>query len=150
MCGILGLIDHQPNSERFKRFDAAINTLSHRGPDFQKTIIKPPVALGHARLSIIDLDQRSHQPMVDTTGRYTLVYNGEIYNFKELKHECEGLGYSFSTESDTEVLLVLFMHFGEQCLPKLQGFFAFAIQQSHQPRPLMWLQNGMEIFTTIL
>lgn len=127
MCGILGLVDLQITSENFKNFNRALTALSHRGPDHSNSWINEPVALGHTRLSIIDLDPRSHQPMIDTTGRYVLIYNGEIYNFRELRQECEGLGYQFKTASDSEVLLVLFMHYGEQCLPKLQGFFAFAI-----------------------
>ncbi|MEX2597431.1 MAG: asparagine synthase (glutamine-hydrolyzing) [Salibacteraceae bacterium] len=126
MCGILGLLDLHPDGERFKSFGTALAALNHRGPDHQEKLIEQPLALGHTRLSIIDLDKRSNQPMTDESGRYTLVFNGEIYNFKELKQECEQLGYRFKTESDTEVLLVLLMQFGEACMPKLNGFFAFA------------------------
>ncbi|MDB9708526.1 asparagine synthase (glutamine-hydrolyzing) [Salibacteraceae bacterium] len=127
MCGILGLIDLNRDAGKFKQFEPALSLLHHRGPDHQKAIIQSPIALGHTRLSIIDLDARSNQPMVDLSGRFTLAFNGEIYNYKELRNECEQLGYSFKTESDTEVLLVLFMHFGEKCLVKLNGFFAFGI-----------------------
>lgn len=127
MCGILGRIELGKDPSAFKNLKGLTDTLSHRGPDHQAHVIEPPIALGHARLSIIDLDARSHQPMNDLSGRYTLVFNGEIYNYKELRQECEQLGYSFKTQSDTEVLLVLFLHFGEACLPKLNGFFSFGI-----------------------
>ncbi len=132
MCGILGVIDLSREAGKFKKFEPALQSLHHRGPDHQKAIIQGPIALGHARLSIIDLDARAHQPMVDLSGRFTLVYNGEIYNYKELRNECEQLGYSFNTESDTEVLLILYMHFGEKCLAKLNGFFAFGIHDKKE------------------
>lgn len=132
MCGILGVIDLSREAGKFKQFEPALQSLHHRGPDHQKAIIQGPIALGHARLSIIDLDARAHQPMVDLSGRFTLVYNGEIYNYKELRNECEQLGYSFKTESDTEVLLILYMHFGEKCLAKLNGFFAFGIHDKKE------------------
>ena len=107
MCGIVGLVDLQQNSRGFKAFDAALKTLHHRGPDHEAKLIEKPMVLGHARLSIIDLDPRANQPMTDLSGRYTIVFNGEIYNYRELRKECEQLGYRFTTESDTEVLLVM-------------------------------------------
>ncbi len=127
MCGIVGRIDVAEVTSAFEDFKSAPTLLKHRGPDHQAFLIEPPVALGHTRLSIIDLDARSHQPMTDVSGRFTLVFNGEIYNYKELRQECEQLGYRFKTQSDTEVLLVLFLHFGKECLSKLNGFFAFAM-----------------------
>lgn len=127
MCGIIGLVDLDPKAEVFHRFQSAVSQLSHRGPDYQADFISAPVALGHTRLSIIDLDARSHQPMSDETGRYTIVFNGEIYNYKQLRQELSQRGFSFKTESDTEVLLKLYIAFGKSCLSKLNGFFAFAI-----------------------
>jgi asparagine synthase (glutamine-hydrolysing) len=128
MCGIVGLIrlnDHGKTS--LSNIDNAVQSLHHRGPDYQNSWKNDRIALGHARLSIIDLDPRSHQPMSDESGRYKLVFNGEIYNFKELRQECENNGYHFKTEGDTEVLLALYMRFREKCLDKLNGFFAFAV-----------------------
>jgi asparagine synthase (glutamine-hydrolysing) len=127
MCGILGRIDNSADHAALQRFDALVQTLDHRGPDHRASCIEPPLALGHTRFSIIDLDARSHQPMTDTTGRYTLVFNGEIYNHRELRRTCEQLGYAFRTESDTEVLLVMLIHYGKATLEKLNGFFAFAL-----------------------
>jgi asparagine synthase (glutamine-hydrolysing) len=128
MCGILGLISiSDQKKELFDRFDEALAALNHRGSDAQKAILQGNIALGHTRLSIIDLDSRSNQPMTDRSGRYTIVFNGEIYNYKELKQECEQAGFTFHTQSDTEVLLLLFMRLGKGCLEKLNGFFAFAV-----------------------
>ena len=83
--------------------------------------------LGHRRLAILDLDARANQPMVSTDGRYTIVFNGEIYNFRELRRALEADGIAFRTTSDTEVLLALFAREGERMLPRLRGMFAFAI-----------------------
>jgi len=152
MCGILGRIELSKDTAAFKDLRALTHTLAHRGPDHEAHLIEPPVALGHARLSIIDLDKRSHQPMTDLSGRYTLVFNGEIYNYKELRQECEQLGYRFKTQSDTEVLLVLYLHFGEACLPKLNGFFAFGMYDRREKtvflardrfgiKPLLYFKN---------
>jgi len=85
------------------------------------------ISLGHRRLSILDLDERANQPMTSADGRYTIVYNGEIYNFRQLREEAEADGLRFRTQSDTEVLLELFARDGEALLPRLRGMFAFAI-----------------------
>ncbi|MFI5205265.1 MAG: asparagine synthetase B family protein, partial [Flavobacteriales bacterium] len=101
------------------------NALKHRGPDALNEMVDETVALGHARLSIIDLSASANQPMVDASGRYTIVFNGEIYNFQELKSELAT--QALNTQSDTEVLLYLYMKNGEACLAKLRGMFALAI-----------------------
>ena len=105
----------------------ATEALSSRGPDFQNAYNDQTVALGHRRLSIIDTSFEGHQPMVDNTERYVIVFNGEIYNYKELKQGLLQKGITFRSESDTEVLLNLYIQEGENCLEKLNGFFAFAI-----------------------
>lgn len=127
MCGITGIYAfnlagklHQINLAR------STGLLRHRGPDDQGTFIDDFVALGHRRLSILDLSERGAQPMRDVSGRYTLVYNGEIYNFRSLRQQLVAQGHEFRSDCDTEVLLHALMQEGEECLPKLNGFFAFA------------------------
>ena len=98
-----------------------------RGPDAEGVWASEGVVLGHRRLAILDLDARANQPMVSADGRYAIVFNGEIYNFRELRRELEADGVVFRTTSDTEVLLALFAREGERMLPRLRGMFAFAI-----------------------
>jgi asparagine synthase (glutamine-hydrolysing) len=98
-----------------------------RGPDAAGVWTGNGVALGHRRLAIQDLDARSNQPMVSTDGKYCITFNGEIYNFHELRRELEAEGAAFRTTSDTEVLLALYARDGERMLPRLRGMFAFAI-----------------------
>lgn len=99
--------------------------LHHRGPDFQNIKIRSNVALGHARLSIIDLSPEANQPFEDETGRYHLIFNGEIYNYRELRKQMETDGVKFRTNSDTEVLLRILIREGVSGISRLNGFFAF-------------------------
>lgn len=122
MCGILGLIDTPWQDDA----PAALAALHNRGPDEQALRILPGVALGHTRLAIIDI-AGGHQPMQTPDGRYTLVFNGEIYNFQTLRTELERAGYAFTTRSDTEVLLHGYAHWGSKLVGKLDGMFAFAL-----------------------
>lgn len=128
MCGIFGFMDHQTQRtpDEAKLHETA-ELLAHRGPDHQSVFSGPSVGLVHTRLSLVDLDPRSNQPFWDTTGRYALVFNGEIYNYPELRKGLEEKGVSFRTSGDTEVLLQCLIHEGfEKTLPKLEGMFAFA------------------------
>jgi asparagine synthase (glutamine-hydrolysing) len=121
MCGFTGWFDEHPmEREVLERMNAR---LAMRGPDGSGIYCHGPIGLGHRRLAIIDL-AASVQPMVE--GRYALAYNGELYNFKELKQELELLGHAFRTQGDTEVLLHALIEWKEEALPKLQGMFAFA------------------------
>ena len=107
--------------------DDMANALTHRGPDNLGVVIleKENIALAHTRLAIIDLDPRSNQPFKSHCGRYLLTYNGEIYNYIELKADLENKGYKFETNSDTEVLLYSLIDSGVDCLNLLDGMFAF-------------------------
>lgn len=122
MCGILALIACPWRSQ----IKEALSPLNSRGPDEQNTLILPKASFGHTRLSIIDIDG-GHQPMSTLDGRFHIVFNGEIYNFKDLKVELEHLGYSFKTRSDTEVLLLGWQAWGPKLLNKLDGMFAFCL-----------------------
>ncbi len=128
MCGITGIYAFNMVG-RISMVNAANATaaLSSRGPDFQDIYNDDKVALGHRRLSIIDPTPEGHQPMWDLGRRYCIVFNGEIYNYKELRRELISDGVKFQSETDTEVLLNLYIKEGKSCLQKLNGFFAFAI-----------------------
>ena len=126
MCGILGTMP-PTNKNQFK---VILNLLHHRGPDeYGIETVGNDITLGHKRLSIVDIDN-GQQPMFDTTKRYSLVFNGEIYNFLEIKKELENKGYMFRSSSDTEVLLNSYIHWGEKAVLKFNGMWAFAIWDS--------------------
>lgn len=130
MCGLAGF---------WGKGDAAIgrrmiSTLTHRGPDYQGVWSEGPITLAHARLSILDLDPRSHQPFFSSEGDLAIVFNGEIYNFQELRSTLEKAGFTFRTTSDTEVLLYAYAYWGKACLQYLRGMFAFAIYDRARER----------------
>lgn len=128
MCGITGIYAFNMVG-RVSMINAANATakLSQRGPDVQDIYNDQTVALGHRRLSIIDPTPEGNQPMWDMTSRYCIIFNGEIYNYKTLKQELVAQGVQFQSETDTEVLLNLYIKEGKECLQKVNGFFAFAI-----------------------
>jgi asparagine synthase (glutamine-hydrolysing) len=128
MCGITGIYAfNQVGSFYMVNLAKSIDRLSKRGPDGRGSFIEDFVALGHRRLSIIDTSHNGKQPMTDESGRYVIVFNGEIFNYKELRKKLQDKGVSFFSESDSEVLLKLFIHEGKNCLGQLVGFFSFAI-----------------------
>ena len=128
MCGIVGIKSLTKDGEKsFSYIDKAVKELYRRGPDNQSFELFDSVALGHARLSIIDTSESAHQPFTDSSGDYVITFNGEIYNYLEIKRDLEFHGYTFKTSSDTEVLLYSFIAWGKDCLNKLNGFFAFCI-----------------------
>ncbi len=110
------------------------HALRHRGPDAEGVVARGPVALGHRRLSIIDVSSSSNQPMHDDSGRFWIVFNGEIYNYRELRQELVSSGAEFLTRSDTEVILEAYKHWGDGCTERLNGMFAFAIWDESQRR----------------
>ncbi|MFH1913884.1 MAG: asparagine synthase (glutamine-hydrolyzing) [Pseudomonadota bacterium] len=128
MCGICGIISPS-GGDMSATLGAMTATLTHRGPDDTGLFIDAPsgVALGHRRLSILDLSPLGHQPMASASGRFVIVFNGEIYNFQALRTELKPLGHSFRGDSDTEVLLAAFEEWGETALTKLNGMFALAL-----------------------
>ena len=134
MCGIVGVF----HFERDRPVDAArlerqLDTIIHRGPDGGGIWIGDGVGLGHRRLSIIDLSGGA-QPMFDLTGRYVTTFNGEIYNYRELREELAGRGHHFRSDSDTEVLLAAYAEWGEACLDRFNGMFAFAVHDRREHR----------------
>jgi asparagine synthase (glutamine-hydrolysing) len=135
MCGICGIHfadrSRTPEPEAIAAMAAA---LRHRGPDDEGVEVDRNVGLGHTRLSILDLSSAGHQPMHSPDGRYRIVFNGEIYNYRELRAELEGQGERFVSQTDTEVLLRLYERIGESCVDRLVGMFAFAIWDARERR----------------
>jgi asparagine synthase (glutamine-hydrolysing) len=128
MCGIAGTLDMRSGLESAEEVVVAMTAaIAHRGPDDAGVLVDPPCALGHRRLSIIDLSSAGHQPMASADGERWIVFNGEIYNYVEIRRELVGLGRRFATQTDTEVLLQAYDEWGEAALPRLNGMFAFAI-----------------------
>jgi len=135
VCGIAGF----HGSIAVERLEAAISAIRHRGPDDYGCFLDPSssVGLAHARLSIIDLSPLGHQPMADPSGRVHLVFNGEIYNYRELRAELESKGHTFRGNSDTEVLLHMYLEVGDDMLPRLNGIFGLAIWDARSRRLLV-------------
>jgi asparagine synthase (glutamine-hydrolysing) len=130
MCGIAGLIDSNPEMN----IGAMLKTIEHRGRDDEGVWTSGPidsdgrrVCLGHRRLSIIDTSSAGHQPMLSHDGRLSVILNGEIYNYRELREELKGKGHQFRTQTDTEALLNAWLEWGEDSLSRLNGMFAFAL-----------------------
>lgn len=127
MCGIAGALNRKQESVSAVIIKKMTTAISHRGPDGEGCYTDVYVGFGHRRLSIIDLSNLGHQPMMTKDGRYIITYNGEIYNFKELRVELESLGYDFRSQTDTEVVLNAFAEWGQDSVCKFNGMFAFAI-----------------------
>ncbi|MEP1953296.1 MAG: asparagine synthase (glutamine-hydrolyzing), partial [Algoriphagus sp.] len=126
MCGIAGFWNYDEKPASQETIFRMRESLHHRGPDAGSDWIKGALALGHRRLSILDLSDAANQPFHSPCGNYTLVFNGEIFNFQSFHGELKASGYVFQTSSDTEVLLYLLMEYGLEALHRLNGFFAFA------------------------
>ena len=156
MCGLFGIFPEDatssPDVTRLRQSGFAIR---HRGPDAGNILSEPGLGLAHQRLSLVDTDTRSDQPFTDPSGRYILVYNGEVYNFRTLRAELEALGIPFRTTSDTEVVLHSLIQWGEDALARFDGMFglAFIDRQTHRVllardrfgmKPLYWMQGMTE------
>ncbi len=132
MCGLCGEILFGDTAASLANVARMLPALKRRGPDDEGSWQAGPVALGHRRLSIIDLSPRSHQPMVD--GELGLVFNGAIYNYRELRRELQAKGHRFSSDGDTEVILKAYREWGEDCPARLHGMFAFALWDGARQR----------------
>jgi asparagine synthase (glutamine-hydrolysing) len=126
VCGFVGVLHLNKMPVSSDQISTMSDMIRHRGPDDNGLFLDHNLGLGFRRLSIIDLES-GHQPMSTIDGRFTIIYNGEIYNYIELRRALTELGYHFKTHSDTEVLLTAFVHYGKECLSYLNGMFSFAI-----------------------
>ncbi len=156
MCRISGVIfdDRYTNSDlRHRVLRTMRDTMAAGGPDDAGEYHDGNVSLGHRRLAIIDLSPLAHQPYVSKCGRYALAFNGELYNFREVRAELEKKGHGFRGESDTEVLLYALIEWGSDCLERFRGMFAFAFYDREQKslllardrsgvKPLFYLTDG--------
>ena len=127
MCGIVGVVNLKSGTVGENVLRAMITAQIHRGPDDQGFLVDGPVGLGHCRLSIIDLSPLGHQPMANEDGSLWIVFNGEIFNYIELKKELSDLGHKFRSNTDTEVILRAYREWGVECLQRFNGMWAFAI-----------------------
>ncbi len=134
MCGIAGIIHLSGETVDPLQLDHVTDALRHRGPDARGTWIRGNVGLGHRRLKILDLSEAAAQPMVSRDGNTVIVFNGEIYNFAELRKHLQALGHVFRSTGDTEVLLKLYEVYGDDCVHKLRGQFAFAVFDARRQR----------------
>jgi asparagine synthase (glutamine-hydrolysing) len=147
MCGIAGLITQNPEA----RIGAMLKAIEHRGRDDEGIWTSPAidgagqrVCFGHRRLSIIDTSSAGHQPMISHDGRLVIILNGEIYNYRELRDQLVSKGRTFRTQTDTEVLLTAWAEWGEDCLPRLNGMFAFALWDERE-RTLFMVRDRVGI-----
>lgn len=136
MCGICGELRFDGKSPDMAAISRMSDQLARRGPDHAGTYQDGPLAFGHRRLSIIDLSAHAHQPMVDAALQLTLIFNGTIYNYRELRTELQALGYPFFSEGDSEVILKSYHAWGDQCVTRFKGMFALAI----------WDQRSSQLF----
>jgi asparagine synthase (glutamine-hydrolysing) len=129
MCGITGIFHYRDaaRSADARAVNAMTDALAHRGPDGRGIYLARQVGLGHRRLAILDPTERGAQPFTSPSGRYTLTYNGEIYNFRELRAQLEAHGHQFRTQTDTEVILLAYEEWGSDAVARLNGIFAFAV-----------------------
>lgn len=156
MCGITGMLHFNGESPSPVVLKRMMDAIAHRGPDGDGIFIDGPIGLGHRRLAIIDLSAAGHQPMATEDGRYVMVYNGEIYNFQELRVELEALGHRFRSRTDSEVLLSALAQWGVAALNRFNGMFAVALwdrvkrelflaRDRYGVKPLYYLHTGRQL-----
>jgi len=156
MCGIVGIANlSSKTNENLQCIKYATDCLSKRGPDDSGVFTYDQLAFGHRRLSVIDVSSNASQPLTDTSGRYTIIYNGEFYNYKKHRKELLEKGVELKSNSDTEVLLNLYKLYGKDCLHKVNGFFSLAIFDKEENslfvardrfgiKPLYWYSDGTQ------
>ena len=153
MCGIVGLINLNSVAVAPPILKRMTDEIAHRGPDGEGHWIEGNVGLGHRRLAILDLSPAGHQPMVSADHRFVLTYNGEIYNFRELRAELQAIGYWFRSKTDSEVVLYALAEWGVQALDRFNGMFALALwdrksqtlllaRDRYGIKPLYYAQQG--------
>ena len=153
MCGIAGILHRGDTPVSEAPLRKMTNAVAHRGPDGEGHFVEGPLGLGHRRLAVIDLTPAGRQPMATPDGRFVIVYNGEVYNFRELRAELEALGHAFTSRSDSEVVLNAYAAWGEAALDRFNGMFAFAVWDRVERRlflardrygikPLYYTQQG--------
>ena len=134
MCGIVGFTNTVSNADEV--IEEMMDRIRHRGPDAEGKYVDDDIALGHRRLSIIDVSSQGDQPIFNEDGSKVIIFNGEIYNYRELREKLVEAGHSFKTNTDTEVLLHGYEEYGEKLLNMLRGMFSFVI----------WDKNSRELF----
>ena len=137
MCGLSGEINHDGQAVDGEAVHRMTASLSPRGPDGSGIVLRGPVGLGHRRLKIIDLSEKAQQPMVDNELGITLVFNGCIYNYPELRKELQDLGFRFFSDGDTEVIIKAWKAWGETCVDRFKGMFAFVLHERDTGRTIM-------------
>ena len=137
MCGIAGQVNFDKSPVSRDVLKKMTDAIKHRGPDGEGQWVEGEVGLGHRRLSIIDLSKAASQPMLSSDSRYVLSYNGEIYNFRELRTKLQGKGWVFRSESDSEVVLNALAEWGSDALLKFNGMFALAFWDREQRKLLL-------------
>jgi asparagine synthase (glutamine-hydrolysing) len=156
MCGIAGILSRDGNVVHEGVLRLMGEAIAHRGPDDHGTHIDGPVGLANRRLAVIDITPAGHQPMATEDGRLTLVYNGELYNFRKLRGELEDRGHRFGSHTDTEVVLRAYREWGPRCVERFNGMFAFAIWDREERtlflardrygiKPLYWARAGDDL-----
>src|SRR5262249_19818117 len=137
MCGIVGRLNFHGAPVDIDALTRARDKLANRGPDTAGTWTDGAVGLAHRRLSVLDLSERGAQPMRHADGDLAITYNGEVYNFRELRKELEAAGHRFTTQTDTEVILAAYREWGVDCLSRFNGMFAFGLWDGRRRR--LWL-----------
>ena len=163
MCGIVGIASFNSESiDNLQYIQKATECIAKRGPDSSGIYTDNQIAFGHRRLSVIDTSPQGSQPFTSASGRYTIIYNGEFYNYKQYREELVNKGIQLYSNSDTEVLLHLYMQYGKKCLHKVNGFFSLAIYDKEENslfvardrfgiKPLYWYtDNAQFIFASEL